>query len=869
MTARTWTAGVERKVLPNGLTILVQRDAAAPAVAAVTHVRAGFFDEPDAWLGISHVLEHMFFKGTTTRGVGEIARATKAAGGYLNAHTSYDHTAYYVVLPAGQLAAALEIQSDALRNSVLDEGELARELQVIIQEARRKLDTPSSVAHEVLHEVMYDRHRIRRWRIGHEAQLATFRRADVAGYYESRYVPSRTIVAIVGDVDVSATMRLAEDRYAGWVDRPAADDPSPLEPPRSEVRARTLRGDVAQAELAMGWRAVDPLHPDAAALDVAAAVLTSGRGSWLHRALRQRGIVTSVGAHFYAPTELGLFTIGADLAPELLPDAIAGIAEAVSRLALLGPAEEDVGRARRLLETRWARRMESMDGRAAALAEAEALGGLHVLDAEYAAIQSTTPALVREAAERWLTPDSISAVAYLPRERGTDLTAESLAAAFAVTALTPLAPPPRTAIAPAAARRVAASVTAGVHHAATDGADILVKRKPGVPLAMIGVYMPRLAFEASDEAGLGALTLRSAARGANGMDSATLAFAFERLGGTLTTSAAVDWLGLATSVVSSELPRAAELLRLVLVAPALDDAAVASERRVLVAEAEQAADDMFRYPFQLAFQAAFGDRGYGLPVGGTPESVARLGTLDVQRWHRDHLLAARPTIIAVGELDPERAAAELAGAFGALPARPSAPRALPEPWPVDHVRQYVVERDKAQTAIAMAFAGPSRRDPSRYAADVLAAVASGLGGRLFEALRDRRSLAYTVFAQGWHRAAAGAWLTYIATAPDREDEAREEMLRELARFATEEITPAELTQAVNYLAGQAEVRRQSGAAVLYETLEAWLTGEGLSELDDVADRYRAVTASDVRCVAESFLVVSRRAEGIVRGRSSD
>src|SRR5688572_22930367 len=196
VTARTWTAGVERRVLPNGLTILVQRDASAPVVAVITHVRAGFFDEPDRWLGISHVLEHMFFKGTPTRGVGEIARATKAAGGYLNAHTSYDHTAYYVVLPARELAAALDIQSDALRNSVLEEAELARELQVIIQEARRKLDTPSSVTHEVLHEVMYDRHRIRRWRIGHEAQLATFRRADVAGYYESRYVPSRTIMAI-------------------------------------------------------------------------------------------------------------------------------------------------------------------------------------------------------------------------------------------------------------------------------------------------------------------------------------------------------------------------------------------------------------------------------------------------------------------------------------------------------------------------------------------------------------------------------------------------------------------------------------------------------------------------------------------------
>ena len=868
MTARTWTGGVERRVLPNGLTILVQRDASAPVVAVVTHVRAGFFDEPDRWLGISHVLEHMFFKGTPTRGVGEIARATKAAGGYLNAHTSYDHTAYYVVLPARELAAALDIQSDALRNSVLEEAELARELQVIIQEARRKLDTPSSVTHEVLHEVMYDRHRIRRWRIGHETQLATFRRADVAGYYESRYVPSRTIMAIVGDVNPDVAVRLAEARYAAWVDRPAALDPSPDEPPRTEVRARTLRGDVAQAELAIGWRAVGPLDPDATALDVAAAVLASGRGSWLHRTLRQTGIVTSVGAHFYAPTELGLFTLGADLDPDRLPEAVGGMAEAVSRLALLGPADADVERARRLLETRWARRMESMDGRAAALATAESLGGLHVLDDEYAAIQAATPGVVREATARWLAPDSVSAVAYLPHGRGRDLTAESLAAAFAVTALTPLAPPPRRTVAPASARRVPSSVTADVHHAATDGADILVRRKPGVPLVMIGVYVPRLAFEAVHEAGLGALTLRAAARGAGGMDSASLAFAFERLGGTLATSAAVDWVGYATTVVADELAEAAELLRLVFTEPALDDESVASERRVLVSEAEQAADDMFRYPFQLAFGAAFGDRGYGLPVGGTPESVSRLSAAHVRRWHQDHVLGGRPTVIAVGELDPERAATQLAGVFRTLAARAARPRPTPEPWPVDETRVRVVERDKAQTAIAMAFSGPSRRESQRHAADVLAAVASGLGGRLFEALRDRRSLAYTVFAQAWQRAAAGAWLTYIATSPDREGEAREEMLRELARFASEEVTPAELTQAVNYLAGQTEVRRQSGAVVLYETLEAWLTGEGLSELSDAGERYRAVSARDIRSVAERFLQASGRGEGIVRGRST-
>src|SRR3954462_9446250 len=97
-------AAVRRTVLPNGLTVLVRQDRSAPVVAIVTYVKAGYFDETDDVVGIAHVLEHMYFKGTPTRGVGEIARQTKAAGGYLNAGTIYDHTSYYTVLPSSGFA---------------------------------------------------------------------------------------------------------------------------------------------------------------------------------------------------------------------------------------------------------------------------------------------------------------------------------------------------------------------------------------------------------------------------------------------------------------------------------------------------------------------------------------------------------------------------------------------------------------------------------------------------------------------------------------------------------------------------------------------------------------------------------------------
>src|ERR1700741_4186848 len=178
-------ATVQRPILPNGLRVLVRRDATAPVTAIVTYVNAGYFDETDDVVGIAHVLEHMYFKGTPTRGVGEIARQTKAVGGYLNAATIYDHTMYYAVVPSSGFVQALEVQADAYRNSLIDAGELAKELEVIIQEAKRKADSPASVAIETLVELLHDRHRIRRWRIGREDGLRKLTHEALVGFYRN------------------------------------------------------------------------------------------------------------------------------------------------------------------------------------------------------------------------------------------------------------------------------------------------------------------------------------------------------------------------------------------------------------------------------------------------------------------------------------------------------------------------------------------------------------------------------------------------------------------------------------------------------------------------------------------------------------
>src|SRR5438132_5944941 len=303
---------IHRTVLPNGLTVLVQEDRSAPVVAIVTYVKVGYFDETDEQNGLAHALEHMFFKGTEKRGVGDIARETKASGGYLNAHTIYDNTTYYTVLPSSSFAKGIEIQADAYANSVIDARELGKEMEVIIQEAKRKSDNSSAVATETLYELLHDTHRMRRWRIGREPGLRAFTREMMYGFYRNFYRPGNTILSISGDVDLDEVILQVTELYGGLESAQPTRHPGPPEPDRTGFRYRELSGDIAQSQLIFGWRTPGTLDPDTAALDVAGALLATGRASRLYRAVREKKLASSVSAYDFTPTEIGVFVVHAE-----------------------------------------------------------------------------------------------------------------------------------------------------------------------------------------------------------------------------------------------------------------------------------------------------------------------------------------------------------------------------------------------------------------------------------------------------------------------------------------------------------------------------------------------------------------------------
>ena len=858
---------IHRTVLPNGLKVLIQEDRTAPVVAIVTYVQAGYSDETDAENGLAHALEHMFFKGTKTRGVGDIAKETKASGGYLNAHTIYDHTSYTSVLPSSGFAKGLEIQADAYANSVIDAAELAKRGShhpggeaEIGQSIRRR--------HRALYELLHDAHRMRRWRIGREPGLRAFTRDLMNGFYRNFYRPGNTILTISGDVDPADALRRVTELYGGLESAEPRRNPGPAEPDREGFRYRELAGDIAQTQLVLGWRTPGTLDPDTAVLDVAASILATGRASRLYRSVRERKLASSVTAYDYTPTELGVFVVHAETEPENTAEAAGVIWDQLHQLRVGALEEHELTRVRRIFEARWVRRLETAEGRANYLAEWEALGGWRMGEEYFERYMSASADDVQRVTRKYLAEEKAAALVYRPAS--SPVVAVDAADMKRILGASPserLEPiPPRAApVAPESKGAEFEKEEAGVSVFRTaEGIPVLVRRKVGTPMASIGVYIVGGAVEEEEnEPGLTLLTARTMLKGTTSRSAAQIAEDAEMLGGTISASVGSDSFGWSFSVPKARLADALELMGDVIQRPTIPDDSFETERTVALSNVAMLRDDMYRYPMRLASSVAFGKHPYSRPTMGTEESLRALSAEKAREWHRSRVLSSASVIGVVADVDVKEAADLVARQFGALEPEKS-PKVSKPRWPKS-VKIAAESRDKAQTAIALAFQAPPRTEDSRFAAELIAIVASGLGGRFFDELRDRQSLAYTVHASASARRLAGMFLSYIATSPEKEGTARSGLLAEFEKLREQRVTDEELARAKEYVVGTHAINQESGGAQLAEMLDAWMFGGGLGEILEHDARVRAVTADQMRDIAKKYFDPARRVEGIVRG----
>ncbi len=416
-------AAVQGFQLHNGLKILVIENHRAPVVVSQIWYKVGGSYEHDGITGLSHVLEHMMFKGTRAHPAGAFSEIIAANGGRENAFTSMDYTAYFQRIANDRLALCLELEADRMHNLLLDEKEFLKEIEVIKEERRlRTDDKPMALAYERFNAVAYTNSPYRHPVIGWMEDLDNLTIEDVRRWYQTWYAPNNATLVVAGDVDAGEVFRLAKKYFAAI---PMSTIPG-LKPRREARQYGTQRVTVQVPAkvpyLIMGYKAPGLLtaenRQDAYALEVLAGLLDGGNSARLSRNLvRGRQIATSAGAGYNLSarheTLLTLSAVPTDAVS--LDELEAALRDEVEKLKTTLVSPEELERVKAQVVASTIYQQDSTFYQAMEVGVLETIGLPWSVKDEYVPrIQSVTAEQVREVANRYLLDSRLTVATLLP-----------------------------------------------------------------------------------------------------------------------------------------------------------------------------------------------------------------------------------------------------------------------------------------------------------------------------------------------------------------------------------------------------------------------------------------------------------------------
>ena len=891
------TDGVHKARLGNGLTVLIREDRSQPVVAIVTWVKTGYFHESDDEAGISHVMEHMFFNGTKSRpGSEDISRETKAIGGSLNAGTIYDRTSYYVVLPSENWQQGLAIQADAFANPLLDPKVLEKELQAILQEARRKLDNPSAFAREKLYELAFSKHRMRRWRIGQEDVLRDVTADKLRRYYEDHYRPQNTILSVVGDVSTQEVLAEVEKLYGGIEKGHLRQRTGPSEPAQREFRSRRLQAELTRNYNFFGFHTPGAGHEDNAALDVLANVLGGGQSSRLNRRLKEElGVVTSAMAGVYQFGDVGMFDVTAVCSFDDQDRAVREIIVEIEKLKEFGIDDSEIERARGMLRTARAMELEEVLGQANTLAYYEARGDYRLVDEEHEQLLNVTADDVQRVARKYLTIDNGTLLEYVPQflDSGREphamrehLMGYVLASAPSMQLPAPVAAGatvlPRADLDAWSERFAQAARQTPEGHIEkfqlANGATLLVKSNHRVPTVAVGAYFRGgRVEETTNRAGITRLLQRIMVKETEHRTAEQLAGEIEALGSAIGRVSTDDYYGFTLGGLSENLPAAFDVLFDVLRHPVISAEHLEREREATLSAIQGIEDSSSSLAYQFLRSAMFQEHPYGHPeMGGL--GFLKIVQPDRLRQHYEEVIRPQTLVLTVvGDVEPQLVR-EFVGMYldAWNPQGEQPPTTADEFYSKERLesvpallspREGGIDKDRAQSALYVGFRTVPRGHEDELALELLANITGGLGGTFFEEIRTKRGLAYQVSSFDVSNRLAGYWGNFVACSPDSAAAVQELLLDLIAGLSDSPPDEASLQRAQGYLAGSHVVASQRNAAQLGELVEQEIYGLPLENLATYPQRIRAITRDDLQRVAERYLRDKPFALGVVRGKT--
>ncbi len=839
----------QTKTLPNGLTILVQENHAAPVVAVRFYIQTGsIYEGQYLGSGISHLFEHVLQEGSKTRTKEQINDESQAIGGQANAYTSNDVTAYHITTAAPFFNRALDNLADSMMNATFPEAEVKTQQGIIHHEMNMGDDDPDRVLWQAFYATAFIRHPVRLPVIGFRESFDRITREDILAYYQTHYTPENTILAVAGDVKAEDVFASAQKVLGSWARRSANTPAIPDEPTQSTPRRVVIEKPIQNANAMIGWHTIPIQNPDLYALDVLARVLGGGETSRLTQELRdKREIVYGVSTFSLTPNyNAGVFGIQASLGEDKIPAFEKAVWAEINKIKTSGVSTPELARAKRGMETDTV-----FNNDVEAQAERMAYDYLGTGDANYSAryiqsINAVTSAQVQAMAKKYLLENGVTTAIVKPESKPS----------------TPAAAVKNTPI---------ATVKPAQIFALKNGLRVIIrenKTSPTVSISAIGLGGVRL--ENWQKPGVANLTANLLQKGTAKRSAQEFAEIVDDLGANLEIGSGYNAWTISSNWLARDWRRGLSLVHEALTQPTFPEAELRRAKAETLAAIKQQQDDPDASASLLLRQTFFGKHPYGRSPLGTLESVAKITREDVAQNWKDTFNSQNTIIAIYGDVNAAEARRVAEYLFGDLRAVPMTTSRTQANFPII-TQQTVVEESKpdiTQTVIYIGYPGIKIQDTDRYALTVLDGALSGIyypGGRLHARLRDNQ-LVYGVHAFQMTGMDGGSFMVEAGTTKDKRDEVRRIMEEEVQKIRDAPISDAELERAKGMAITARAVDLQTNSAQASAAISDELFGLGFKDGTEYQKQISAVTKEDVQRVAQKFLRPEASAIAIVQPR---
>jgi len=834
--------GVTLTTLDNGLTIIVREDHNAPVVSAQAWAMAGSIHE-GAWLGagLSHVLEHMLFKGTTTRPGSRIDQEVQEAGGYMNAYTSFDRTVYHIDVPNTGAVKAIDILCDIMQNASLPPDELAKEMDVIRREMDMCHDDPGRRASRRLFETAYTKSPYRFTIIGYPDIFNEVKPDDIRNYYTEKYAPNNVFFVVAGDVKNADVVAQIKTAYAKSKSKAMPPVVLPLEPKQTAAREIIEEAPVELGHVHFAWHIPELRHADVPALDVLAVLLGSGRSSRLFQQVREKqGVVHHVDAWTYSPGLPGLFGVSAVVDGEQFAAANAAILAEIEKIKSHSVTADELHKAIKQFISATLAARKTMEG------QAQNLGGnwiaandLNFSERYLAAVKRVTTADVQRVACQYLTPENRTLYALLPE---------------------------------GAAPKAQANIENNADNAIQkivlpNGLTLLVKEDHRLPFVEFrAVFKGGVLAETAENNGTTTLLAKLLIKGTQTRSAEIIATEIETVGGHLDSYGGNNSFGVNAEVLSEDFATGLDLLADVILHPVFPADELEREKEIQIAGIRSRKDELLKSASLAMRHALFGATGYGLDSLGTEETVEKISVAGLKAFHQKLTVPNNCVLAIFGDVNTGEVKAAVATAFGGWKANPVSAFNF-QPSTFNSVKRVEETRDKKQAVLVIGFPGTTMAGEDKFALDLLQECCSDLGSRLFLRIREQLGLAYYVGAQNFTGLAPGYFAFYTGTEPTKVALVEKELLTEAELLRTAGLTAEELKRAKAKIIGQKKIARADLGNLASTTALDELYGLGWqrTELDDA--KYEAVTLEQIQAAANQYLKPDAFVVSIVRPES--